>query len=248
MKIPPVVAHRGLARIHPENTRASMLGALRAGLGMMELDVQLSRDGVPVVQHDADLKRMSGRAGDLRRLSFAALRRVRQPEPGRFGRRFAGEPLAGLADLARALARERRDFTLFVELKEESLRPFGRGYMLAAVAEALAPIRARCVLISFDFAVLRLARRSTRFPLGPVLRSLGQWEREGKALRPEWVFCDRRLLPKSGPLKARFAPARLVVYEVPDPVPARALLRRGAFAVETFRADSLAQELALYLD
>ncbi|MGH7442296.1 MAG: glycerophosphodiester phosphodiesterase family protein [bacterium] len=244
-KCPPVVAHRGLARLFPENTRASVLGALHAGLRMMEIDIQLSCDGVPLLQHDTNIERMSGRKGDIRALPIADLRRLRQPEPGRFGRRFSREPLAFLASLARVLAREPR-FTLFVELKEESLKLFGRERMLGVVAEALAPIRRRCVLISFDLAVLRLARANTGFPVGPVLRSLAQWGPEARVLKPEWVFCDRHLLPKRGSLGGLFPRANLVVYEVSDAVSARALLRRGVFAVETFRADSLAQELTLF--
>jgi glycerophosphoryl diester phosphodiesterase len=247
MSMPPVVAHRGLARIFPENTLSAVLGALDAGLGMVEIDIQLSRDRVPLLQHDADLKRMSGRAGDLRRLPFAALKKRRMPEPGRFGRRFWREPLAGLADLSQALAARRTPFTLFVELKEESLRRFGRAAMLSAVAEALAPIKQRCVLISFDWEVLRLARTATRFPVAPVLRSLGQWRGPlARSLRPEWVFCDRRLLPKSGALGALFRPSKLCVYEVPEAGDARNLLRRGVAAVETLKPDSLAQELALF--
>lgn len=245
-RFPPVVAHRGLARIFPENTLSSVLGALDAGLGFVEIDIQLSRDGVPVLQHDADLKRMSGRAGDLRRLPFSQLRRVRMAEPGRFGTRFSREGLASLSDLAEALA-ARPACTLFVELKEESLKPFGRPFMLGAVAEALGPISKRCVLISFDWEVLRLARDTTRFPVAPVLRSRDQWRRErGAALRPDWVFCDRRLLPKKGGLKALFGPARLCVYEVPEVAVARDLLKRGVAAIETMRGDSLAQELALF--
>jgi len=243
---PPVVAHRGLARLFPENTRASVLGALDAGLRMAEIDVQLSSDGVPVLQHDADLARMSGRAGDLRRLPWSRLKGVKMPEPGRFGRRFAREPLESLAGLAGALA-GRGAFTLFVELKEESLRRFGRAFMLRSVAEALAPIRGRCVLISFDHEALALARSATRFPVGPVLRRLDQARGKAlRALRAEWTFCDRRLLPARGPLAPLFGASRLCVYEVPEALDGRLLLDRGAAALETFRADTLAQELALY--
>jgi glycerophosphoryl diester phosphodiesterase len=245
MKRPLVVAHRGLARLFPENTLEAVLGAFDAGLSAAEIDIQLSADGVPVLQHDADLKRMTGKAGDLRRLPFAALKRLRMSEPGRFGRRFKGR-LTSLAGLSAALEGRRPAFTLFVELKEESLKPFGRAFMLQAVAEALAPIRKRCVLISFDREVLRLARETTRFPVAPVLRSLAQWRREARFLRPEWVFCDRHLLPKQGGLKALFGPARLCVYEVPEVAVARALLKRGVSAIETLRGDSLAQELALF--
>jgi glycerophosphoryl diester phosphodiesterase len=241
-----VVAHRGLQRLYPENTRASVLAALDAGLTHVEIDVQLSADGVPVLHHDADLKRLSGHAGDLRRLPWSRLRRTPVPEPGRFGRRYSRIRLASLAQLAGDLA-ARSGFTLFVELKEESLKPFGRERMLGAVATALRPIHPRCVLISFDLAALSLARQATRFPVGPVLRNLAQLRLpELRAMRPDWIFCSSTLLPKRGRLDRLFQGAKACVYEVPDAARARALFGRGLSAVETFRSDTLAQELALY--
>jgi glycerophosphoryl diester phosphodiesterase len=246
MSGPVVVAHRGLQRLYPENTRESVRAALDAGLTHVEIDVQLSADGVPVLHHDPDLRRLSGRSGDLRRLPWSRLQRVRVPEPGRFGRRYAGLRLASLEQLAEDLA-PRRGYTLFVELKEESLKPFGRERMLAAVAASLRLIHARCVLISFDLPVLSLARQATRFSVGPVLRRLDQLRLPAlRAMKPDWIFCSSTILPKSGRLDRLFGRSRSCVYEVPEAARARALFQRGLHAVETFRADSLAQELALH--
>jgi glycerophosphoryl diester phosphodiesterase len=243
----PVTAHRGLARIYPENTRASVLGAVLSGLDKVEIDIQLSADAVPVVMHDPSLTRMCGRGGDLRRLPWAQLKNLAVPEPGRFGRRFHSEKLSSLAALALELADHPGLRTLFVELKEESLIPFGREAMLQAVAEALAPIHRRCVLISFDVAVLRLARETTRFAVGPVLRRWKQWGSPAlRALRAEWVFADAKILPATGNLKSVFGKTRSCIYEVGDVAQARALLKRGVTALETFRADTLAQELQLF--
>jgi glycerophosphoryl diester phosphodiesterase len=46
------IAHRGGAQLGPENTLAAFAGALALGSDGVELDVQLSRDGVAVVHHD----------------------------------------------------------------------------------------------------------------------------------------------------------------------------------------------------
>jgi len=240
-----VVAHRGLSRIRPENTRSAVWAALQAGVPRIEIDVQLSLDGVPLLHHDADLLRMTGKAGDLRKMKFAAIRRLSCGEPGRFGSRFRTERPAALAELAEELEASSLK-TLFVELKEESLRRFGRAFMLRAVAEALAPIRNRCVLISFDAEALALARETTRFPVGPVLRPSADARALAAGLKPEWMFVDKRLLPKQGALRARFGGARVCVYEVPDPVEARGLFARGIEAVETFRSDTLKEELELH--
>ena len=53
-------AHRGLHNAdRPENSMAAFRAAVEAGYDI-ELDVQLSRDGVPVIFHDATLTRMCG--------------------------------------------------------------------------------------------------------------------------------------------------------------------------------------------
>jgi glycerophosphoryl diester phosphodiesterase len=231
-----VVAHRGLARLHPENTLAAVQGALDAGSSQVEVDIQLTADGVPVLWHDAGLARLSGRSGDVRELSWARLQRLSAHEPGRFGRRFVSQRPCSLEELALALAPQAGLKRLFVELKRESLQRFGREAMLAACAQALGPLRGRCVLISFDLPVLALARQTTRFPVGLVLGSLRQWRSPAA----------RALLPRQGALRPFFGRARSCAYEVADPLRARDLLRRGLHAVETFRADTLLQELALY--
>ena len=60
-------AHRGLhdnASDAPENSMAAFRKAVEAGLGM-ELDVQLTKDGVPVVFHDFKLERICGAPGKI---------------------------------------------------------------------------------------------------------------------------------------------------------------------------------------
>src|SRR5438067_7517305 len=46
------IAHRGGAQLMPENTLAAFRDALARGGDGIELDVQLTRDGVAVVHHD----------------------------------------------------------------------------------------------------------------------------------------------------------------------------------------------------
>lgn len=47
-----VHGHRGSASTHPENTLASFQEGYRAGADLIELDIHLSADGIPVVFHD----------------------------------------------------------------------------------------------------------------------------------------------------------------------------------------------------
>jgi glycerophosphoryl diester phosphodiesterase len=51
------IAHRGARAFAPENTVDAIVKAKRANADMVELDVQLSSDGIPVVFHDDALTR-----------------------------------------------------------------------------------------------------------------------------------------------------------------------------------------------
>jgi glycerophosphoryl diester phosphodiesterase len=58
-----VFAHRGGAKLAPENTMAAFANGLSLGSDGLECDVHLSRDGVPVVIHDKTLERTTDASG-----------------------------------------------------------------------------------------------------------------------------------------------------------------------------------------
>ena len=66
---PVVVAHRGASSTRPENTIPSFEEAIRLGAGIVEFDVRLSRDGVPVVIHDAAVDRTTDGTGLVHELT-----------------------------------------------------------------------------------------------------------------------------------------------------------------------------------
>ena len=69
-------AHRGGALLAPENTMAALDNGLALGADGLEIDVQLSRDGVPVVIHDRTLDRTTDRKGPVNALTATELARV----------------------------------------------------------------------------------------------------------------------------------------------------------------------------
>lgn len=117
---PLVIGHRGAAGDAPENTLASFERALADGAAILESDVHLTRDGIPVLIHDDDVERCTDGVGRVRDHDLAALRRLDagyrfRPEGG------AGHPFRGrglrIPTLAEALeAFPRARFNL--ELKE----------------------------------------------------------------------------------------------------------------------------------
>ncbi|MBM3547654.1 MAG: hypothetical protein FJX54_11935 [Alphaproteobacteria bacterium] len=70
-----VIAHRGFSAGYPENSLAAFEAAIAAGADAIETDVRLSRDGLPVCSHDADLKRLFGRGDRIDTLDAAELER-----------------------------------------------------------------------------------------------------------------------------------------------------------------------------
>ena len=72
-------AHRGLfdnETYAPENSIAAIQKAVEAGYGI-EFDVQLSKDNVPVVFHDASLKRMCGVEGKVWEYTVEELQKLK---------------------------------------------------------------------------------------------------------------------------------------------------------------------------
>lgn len=73
---PLIFAHRGGAKLAPENTLAAIDNGVALGSDGIEIDVQLSADGVPVVIHDQTLDRTTDRTGPVRDLKASELARV----------------------------------------------------------------------------------------------------------------------------------------------------------------------------
>ena len=72
---PLVIAHRGAAASLPENTlEAFRLATGPQGADMIELDIHLTRDGVPVILHDAKLERTTNGTGFVAEKNWASLK------------------------------------------------------------------------------------------------------------------------------------------------------------------------------
>lgn len=240
-KPPAIIAHRGHALKFPENTIIAFEAAIAAGARFLECDVQLSADLVPVLCHDSNLKRLCGRQGAVHRSTLAELRQLRASYPSRFGGRFAGNPLATLADFVALLLRH-PGVTGFVEIKKASLKQFGVTPVVRTVAALLQPVKAQAVIISFSRKALLAAREHGWPQVGAVVKSWPQ--RTGRAegsLRPDYLFCDAKGLPPSGMLS--MPGTKIAVFEVGEASQALALGERGVDLVETFAVAELISEL-----
>jgi glycerophosphoryl diester phosphodiesterase len=236
-----LVAHRGNAIEYPENTLPAFSSALDLGVRFIELDVQLSKDGVPVVIHDQLLARTTGLPGSVFDHEAAELCRMEAAERQRFADRYQGVQLPLLRDVV-ALLKGHPEITLFVEIKRESLRHHGHDHVVSQVLEVLRPWRSQCVVISFDLVAIHRARLLAQAPIGWVLDDCSDHSRlKCEALQPEFLFCDQHKLPATGRLWQ--GPWRWVIYEVRALPQALALAERGADYVETMAVRELGAAL-----
>ncbi len=95
--IPRIVAHRGAMAEAPENTAAAFRRALDYPIDGIEFDVQLSRDGVPVIFHDATLKKINQSKKPVSAYSYPEL--CRMDWGAWFSGRFKGEPVLTLDEV-----------------------------------------------------------------------------------------------------------------------------------------------------
>lgn len=239
--VPVVVAHRGNAASAPENTIASLQAAIACGVRHLEIDVQLTADRVPVLLHDESLLRTAG-VDQLVTASLAAdLQQLSVGQADIFGQDFATERLPALADALAALPGE--GLTIFVELKRQSLQAFGRKRVLDAVLPVLKAAPQDFVIISFDAAVLELARARSHYPVGLVLSAFDEAAiGQVVALSPAFVFCNHtRTFGPDTPLW--LGNWDWVMYEVTDAAHAKTLYAHGAKYVESMDACRLQNEL-----
>ena len=72
-----VVGHRGAAGLKTENTLGSVREAIKVGVDAVEVDVRSTADGVLVVHHDEDLRRLFNVNKRVREVTFSELRSLK---------------------------------------------------------------------------------------------------------------------------------------------------------------------------
>jgi len=176
--------HRGARGLLPENTLPAFAHALSLGVGTLELDCAITKDGVVVVSHDPMLNPDITRGPDgkwleqegppIWHLTFGALKRydVGRIKPGSaYGKRFPrqqsvdGTRIPRLADVF-ALARKAGNAAVRfnIETKVSPLAPeqtsspeqFARALIAAIRAERMA---GRVTIQSFDGRTLQIVQR-----------------------------------------------------------------------------------------
>ncbi len=143
-----IVAHRGTRGLAPENTMRGIRKAKELGLKWVEVDVRVTRDGIPILFHDEYMARMTGLRKKVREAEWAEIRRYR----------VCGEEITRLEDALR------EDINFVVEVKEVE--------DVERVMEVVEEVRAkRGVLLTSYHEEALLKTKEWGYPVGIIFHT-----------------------------------------------------------------------------
>ncbi len=162
---PLIIAHRGASSSAPENTLAAFQKAIDDGAEGVEFDVRLAKDGVPVIFHDENLRRIGQKEGNILSYTSLELQSINvglwfnAKHPNKADDRFAVENVPTLAQLLEFL----KDFEglIYIELKCAEKE---NAALVKAVCETISgsKLLPSMIVKSFNFDAIRQIKQ--QFP------------------------------------------------------------------------------------
>lgn len=232
-----LVGHRGQMNTHPENTLVGYRAAIAGGAKIVECDVQLTKDKVPVVLHDHGLSRTAGPGinGTIFDFDFNETKEISVHEPAKFGEQYHPEPIAGLAQFVELIAQS-PDVLAMVELKQESIDQFDLQSFVDVVFPICWQHKTQIIIISFNADVVSAAK-AAGFMSGWVIDNMDEANREtAMALLPPYLITDVLEVDVENP-QLWSAPEghqwQWMLYDVVDPDTVKSLMDKGVDLVET---------------
>jgi glycerophosphoryl diester phosphodiesterase len=168
---PFIIAHRGGSLEAPENTLASFKHAVDVGAKFVELDVQMSSDGVLVIIHDETLDRTTTGSGPVGDLTFDELREL---DAGvKKGDEWKGEKIPTLREVLDLCVGE--GVGVVIELKSPDLYTGMVEKVAALLGEMWIEGAENLWCISFDHdAIRRMRTLDATVPLGYLFEPYAQ--------------------------------------------------------------------------
>ena len=224
-----VIAHRGDSIRAPENTLPAFQRAIDVGADMIELDVQLTSDNVPVVFHDATLEKHSNGFGVL---SDFPVKKIRSLDAGSwFSKAFAGEKIPLLTEVLELV---KNRIMLNIEIKPESVTENADSGIEYKVCELvrLFGMEEQVLISSFDYRVFERVHN-----IDPAIKTglLYNREQSGRLSPAELMqtyqtfsfHCSRWQLRKKWIKECRQIGVPIYVYTVNGRRTMRSLIKKG---------------------
>lgn len=145
-----VIAHRGDSHYAPENTMSAFKQAYHKEADMIEFDVLLTKDKVPVVIHDNDLKKFGHPGSKVTDMMFHELQNI---DVGSwYSSDFKGEPIPALEQVLEWAVDK---MLLNIEIKQESVTDQISDDAVEKVVEQVKrfDMQGKVLISSFDYRV-----------------------------------------------------------------------------------------------
>jgi len=232
-----IIAHRGDSAHRPENTMASFVSALEIGADILELDVQLTKDGQLAVIHDATVDRTTNGSGAIRDMTLADLRELSAGYPTLFGSAFADERVPLLGEVLGFLKGRGR---ALIEIKKESTSDDAESGIEALTIAAVrkAGMAGDVALISFETRALERCRAlASEIMRGHLFHRVtaDQLIAGARAAQSDLVMPEKGMLSDDLVARAQAEKLKVATWVIDDPEELIALSRYDLFAVASNR-------------
>ncbi|CAL1601786.1 unnamed protein product [Knipowitschia caucasica] len=149
------IAHRGGAHDAPENTLAAIREASQNGATGVELDLEFSADGVPILMHDDTVDRTTNGSGPLSKIRFADLRKLDAAAKHRLRSKYSGEKIPTLEEAVEECIR--LQLTIYFDVKSH---PDEAAAALKALYKKNPVLYNSSIVCSFEPKVIYRMRQS----------------------------------------------------------------------------------------
>lgn len=231
MSKPVFIAHRGYASAYPENTLIALDAAQQAGAKYVEVDVQLSADGIPVLYHDRDLQRLCQQTGAIHDYTFSQLENFNVSDSEKFADKYSDNKITALRTFVDYLT-EHPQLNAFIELKRSMVEKFGEDTVLKTLLPLFEGMKEQISFISYNQTILEKIHHSTDYATGIVVDDWVDYNKDS-GWQSEWLFCSVEGLPEDN-AELEIKP-KIAIFEVANIGLAKHLLARGIRYLETFR-------------
>lgn len=191
-----IFAHRGASKIAPENTMAAFKKASEFRADGIELDVQLSKDGVPVIIHDEYLDRTTNGSGLVKDFNLKDLKKL---DAGRwFNEKYSSETIPTLEEFLTWFSAT--ELQLNIELKTDLIAYDGIETLVYDIVRKF-ELESRTVFSSFNINTLKRVKH-----INPSLNTaylFSKWMNQAWAyakaqnmdgIHPKYYLLSRRLI------------------------------------------------------
>lgn len=225
-----VIGHRGASGYAPENTMTSFKMAKEMGADMIEYDVYMSADGVPVIMHDDKVDRTTDGTGSIEEMTLEQIKKL--DAGSKTDKKYAGEKVPTLEEVVSWAAENK--ILMNIEIKgagcEEKIVELLKKYKMTD----------KTIVSSFNHEFIKKIRKlEPKIEIAALIGDVENIDAIVKNCHPDDLNPRFMKLTKGQVADAHAAGLRVNVYTVNDAVFMRQMIGFGVDGIFTNNPDVL---------